>query len=108
MNPFRFDVLMITGLLALPVVGSGLSGQMTVDQGIARFLLCWVVSTIGVGILTSQLEAARDEQRRIRAELDALIEASREDDDSEDESGLTRDRRAGDDQNSTGSAPSSP
>lgn len=111
MNPFRFDVLTVTGLLALPVVGSGLSGEMTADQGIARFLACWVVATIGVGILTSQLEAAREEQRRIRAELEALIAASNENENENDEPAETasaqdgpRDPWASDGQNNAGSS----
>jgi hypothetical protein len=50
MSPFRWDVLLVGFVLALPVLGLGLRGDLTVEEMMTRVLWClgagWAVVAV--------------------------------------------------------------
>ena len=50
MSPFRWDVLLVGFVLALPVLALGLRGDLSIDEMMTRVLWClgagWVVVTV--------------------------------------------------------------
>jgi hypothetical protein len=72
MNPLRLDVLGIAILLSVPFLAGG---NLSADEMVTRFAICWIASTVGVGLISMHLSAAKAEADRlakIKADLDAL------------------------------------
>jgi hypothetical protein len=51
MSPFRWDVLLVGFVLAVPVFALGLRGDLTVDEVVMRLLWCLVAGWGAVAVL---------------------------------------------------------
>jgi hypothetical protein len=54
-NPLRPTVLTVAALLALPVVGPGLGGRLTLADLTFRLLACLVAATLAVALVEAVL-----------------------------------------------------
>jgi hypothetical protein len=51
MSPLRWDVLLVGFVLAVPVLGLGLRGDLSVEEMMTRLLWCLLAGWIVVGVL---------------------------------------------------------
>jgi hypothetical protein len=51
MSPLRWDVLLVGFVLAVPVLGLGLRGDLSVEEMMTRLLWCLLAGWVVVGVL---------------------------------------------------------
>ena len=70
MSPFRLDVLGLALLLGVPVIGMGLTGDVSVDQLAWKALACVGAATVSVWLLrtvgTPSSSSREDEDPSVR------------------------------------------